>query len=72
MAPLARREDTPPSSTPIFLNLIEGAFFLRCSPESLGNSGWRRRHKIPTLKLGNRLRFQQSALQAWLEARSAS
>ena len=51
------------------LTLSAAADHIGCSPLSLGNAAWRRRHDIPTLRLGRLVMFNRLDLDLWLAAR---
>lgn len=54
------------------LNEVEAADFLGVKPNTL--SVWRstRRYSIPFIKVGARVKYRPSDLQAWLESRTVA
>ena len=59
----------PPVAGPL-LNTHETAALLRCSPATLEVDRCRRRWKVPFLRVGRSIRYDQSAVLAWLASRN--
>lgn len=61
-----------PSTPPTFpalssrIRLPEAAGLLGVSRRSLSDRGWRRKHGIPSFKVGRAVVFDRAALDAWL------
>ncbi len=48
------------------LRLHAAARYLGVSPKSLADRGWRRKHAIPSLKLGRAVVYDRADLDRWL------
>jgi hypothetical protein len=63
-------DSTAADPPPRLLTHAEAAKVLRCSPATLRSIAWRRKLGIPTVRIGNRHRYDARALYAWLRSRS--
>lgn len=63
---------TEPAAVPVLLDTIETAALLRCSPKTLALDRVRRRWTVPFLRVGRCVRYDRSAVLAWLASRNAS
>ena len=57
-----------PQSLPSRFRLLPAARHLGVAPRSLASAAWRRKHGIPTLRIGRALIFERDALDRWLAA----
>ena len=53
-------------NVPPRMKLAEASAYVGCARRTLGDSRWRRRHRVPAIRLGRLLLFDRAALDAWL------
>jgi glutathione S-transferase len=60
-------QHSPQPSTSPRLRLADAARYLGVAPRSLASGAWRRRHRIPVLRIGRALIFETDFIDRWLE-----
>ena len=60
------------SEIPVLLTTSEAAALLRCAPSSLEVDRCRRRWRVPFLRVGRAIRYDQTAVLRWLADRNPS